>query len=72
MEFGNEQWKVEAEKALFFTHFKLCLTVERNGVKWFKTGKKHEVAQEHFMILVETWNRKGLFIMNYQILQDYF
>jgi oxygen-independent coproporphyrinogen-3 oxidase len=26
------------------------------------------VAQEHFMILVETWNRKVLFIMNYQIL----
>ncbi|NGY38951.1 radical SAM family heme chaperone HemW [Flavobacterium sp. XN-5] len=65
---SNEKWKQNIEKALSFgvPHISsYALTVEPKTAmnKMIQTGKieapKDEVAQEHFMILVETLESKG-------------
>lgn len=65
---SNEKWKQNIEKALSFgvPHISsYALTIEPKTAmnKMIQTGKieapKDEVAQEHFMILVETMEAKG-------------
>ena len=80
---SNEKWKQNIEKALSFgvPHISsYALTVEPKTAmnKMIQTGKmeapKDEVAQEHFMILVETLESKGF--IHYELSnfgkEDYF
>ncbi|WP_339920489.1 radical SAM family heme chaperone HemW [uncultured Flavobacterium sp.] len=80
---SNEKWKQNIEKALSFgvPHISsYALTVEPKTAmnKMIQTGKmeapKDEVAQEHFMILVETLEEKGF--IHYELSnfgkEDYF
>jgi oxygen-independent coproporphyrinogen-3 oxidase len=71
---SNEKWKQNIEKAFFWcTTLELCFDGrKRPWVKWFKLengSAKDDVAQEHFMILLDTLESNGFIHYEFQFWQ---